>query len=183
MPLGNLTSQFFANIYLNELDQFIKHELRAKYYIRYVDDFTVLHSSRSQLQEWKERINIFLKERLKIELHAGKSKIISLGKPIAFLGIKIFYHYKLLKRFNRRNVQRRVHKLYQKYADKDLTYDQVYESMQGTCAHMKHANTYRLRVKILKMLKTKFPEEISTAEVNSYIKSMKRQHLLLQYSL
>ncbi|MBI1968842.1 group II intron reverse transcriptase domain-containing protein, partial [Candidatus Woesearchaeota archaeon] len=56
MPLGNLTSQFFANVYLNELDQYVKHKLRAKYYIRYVDDFAILHQSREMLEEYKEKI-------------------------------------------------------------------------------------------------------------------------------
>jgi len=60
--LGNLTSQFFANVYLNEPDYFIKHKLKAKFYIRYVDDFVVLHSSKKQLEIWKEQINLFLKK-------------------------------------------------------------------------------------------------------------------------
>ena len=60
MPLGNLTSQFFANVYLNELDQFVKHKLRVKYYIRYVDDFILFHKSKKQLEIWKENINLFL---------------------------------------------------------------------------------------------------------------------------
>ncbi|MDI6738554.1 MAG: reverse transcriptase domain-containing protein, partial [Nanoarchaeota archaeon] len=59
MPLGNLTSQFFANIYLNELDQFIKHNLKAKYYLCYVDDFIILHKSRNQLESWKTEISLF----------------------------------------------------------------------------------------------------------------------------
>ena len=67
IPLGNLTSQFFANVYLNELDYFVKHKLKCKYYIRYVDDFVILHSSKKQLEEWKIEINNFLKERLKLE--------------------------------------------------------------------------------------------------------------------
>ena len=62
MPLGNLTSQFFANLYLNELDVFAKHKLKAKYYIRYVDDFVILHESKEQLEKWKININNFLKE-------------------------------------------------------------------------------------------------------------------------
>ncbi|MEK6947299.1 MAG: reverse transcriptase/maturase family protein [Nanoarchaeota archaeon] len=61
MPLGNLTSQFFANIYLDELDQFVKHELKSKYYIRYVDDFIILHHSKNVLAEYKTKINEFLK--------------------------------------------------------------------------------------------------------------------------
>ncbi len=59
MPLGNLTSQFFANVYLNELDYFVKHKLKAKYYIRYVDDFIIFHSSKEQLEIWKEQIKDF----------------------------------------------------------------------------------------------------------------------------
>ncbi len=62
MPLGNLTSQFFANVYLNELDYFVKHNLKAKYYVRYVDDFVILRNSKGQLKIWKEEIDKFLKE-------------------------------------------------------------------------------------------------------------------------
>jgi retron-type reverse transcriptase len=75
MPLGNLTSQFFANVYLNELDYFVKHELKAKFYIRYVDDFIILHNSKRHLEDWKSKINEFLIEKLKIELHPCKSKV------------------------------------------------------------------------------------------------------------
>ena len=78
MPLGNLTSQFFANVYLHELDWFVKHTLKAKYYVRYVDDFVILHESEKQLELWKEKIDKFLREKLKLELHPQKSKIIPL---------------------------------------------------------------------------------------------------------
>ena len=98
MPLGNLTSQFFANIYLNELDYFVKHILNAKYYIRYVDDFVILHSSKSQLEEWKNKISEFLKKELKLELHLDKSKIISLSHGVDFVGFRNFYHFKLLRK-------------------------------------------------------------------------------------
>jgi retron-type reverse transcriptase len=59
IPLGNLTSQFFANVYLNELDYFVKHKLRIRYYVRYVDDFVILHEEKEQLEIWKEQINNF----------------------------------------------------------------------------------------------------------------------------
>ena len=85
MPLGNLTSQFFANIYLNELDYFVKHTLRAKYYIRYVDDFVILHNSKEKLENWKSEIERFLKDKLKLELHPQKSRIIPLSKGIYFV--------------------------------------------------------------------------------------------------
>ena len=92
MPLGNLTSQFFANIYLSELDYFIKHKLNAKYYIRYVDDFVILHDSKSQLEIWKNEIDNFLRDKLKLELHPQKSKIISLSRGIDFVGFRNFYY-------------------------------------------------------------------------------------------
>ena len=62
---------------LNELDQFVKHKLKIKYYIRYVDDFVILHESKEQLENWKEEISSFLIEKLKLELHPQKSKIMS----------------------------------------------------------------------------------------------------------
>ena len=81
MPLGNLTSQFFANVYLNEFDYFIKHTLKAKYYIRYVDDFVLLNSSKEQLLSWGEgAIGDFLVKNLKLELHPDKTKVVSLSK-------------------------------------------------------------------------------------------------------
>src|SRR3989344_4020530 len=105
MPLGNLTSQFFANVYLNELDYFVKHELKAKYYIRYVDDFVVLHEDKNTLRHFKNKINAYLKT-LKLELHTDKSKIMPLRNGLTFLGYRIFYHYKLLRRSNLRKFQK-----------------------------------------------------------------------------
>jgi len=92
MPLGNLTSQFFANVYLNELDYFAKHKLKAKYYIRYVDDFIILHKSKLQLEKWKQEINEFLKKELKLELHQEKSRILPLSRGIDFVGFRNFYY-------------------------------------------------------------------------------------------
>src|SRR3989344_2979950 len=107
MPLGNYTSQFFANVYLNELDYFVKHILKAKYYIRYVDDFVILHSSKSQLVKWKEEINNFLRKELGLELHPDKSNIYSLSQGIDFVGFRNYYYYKLLRKRNIRKMRRR----------------------------------------------------------------------------
>ena len=182
MPLGNLTSQFFANVYLNELDYFVKHELKAKYYIRYVDDFVLLHHSHSQLQEWNGKIDAFLRKKLKIDLHTEKSKILSLGRPIPFVGLRIFYYYKLLKKFNRKNAQRRVVKLHEKYKERITKYDKIYEIMQGTFAYMRYANTYRLRIKIMRNMEKRFLHDVSSVEVDSYLKSLKMQQLMMKYN-
>ncbi len=111
MPLGNLTSQFFANVYLNELDYFIKHNLKARYYIRYVDDFVILHASKTQLIKWKEEINRFLMKELKLELHENKSKVMPLKNGITLLGYRIYGKYKLLRKSNLRKFQKEFNEM------------------------------------------------------------------------
>ena len=141
MPLGNLTSQFFANVYLNELDYFVKHKLKSKYYIRYVDDFVLLHNSKLQLEIWKPEIEIFLKEELNLELHKDKSKIIPLSRGVDFVGFRNFYHYRLLRKRNIRKMSLRV-----KCCNKGIISEQkLLESVQGWNAYAKWANSYRLR--------------------------------------
>jgi len=90
LPIGNITSQFFANVYLNELDQFVKHRLKAKYYLRYVDDFLLLHQSKEQLNEWRAQIGRFLKERLELALHPRKQRIFPVRQGIDFLGYVVW---------------------------------------------------------------------------------------------
>ena len=144
MPIGNLTSQFFANVYLNELDYFVKHKLKAKYYIRYVDDFVILHKSKWQLEKWKEEISGFLKEKLKIELHPQKSKIISLSKGIDFLGFRNFWDYRLLRKRNIRNMQKKI----TAYEIGDNSFTSIFNSYKGWEAYAKWANTINLRNKV-----------------------------------
>lgn len=107
MPLGNLTSQFFANVYLSELDYFVKHNLKTKHYMRYVDDFVILHRSREKLILYKWLISNFLRQKLKLELHPEKSKIIPLHNGVKLLGFRVFYHYKLPRKNNTRSFKRK----------------------------------------------------------------------------
>ena len=141
MPLGNLTSQFFANVYLNELDYFIKQELKAKYYIRYVDDFVILHKSKIQLEIWKEEIDKFLKDNLKIELHNEKSRIIPLSRGVDFVGFRNFYYFRLLRKRNIRNMRDKI----EKYEKGRLPYCKLIESFQGWTAYAKWADCFKLR--------------------------------------
>jgi predicted RNase H-like nuclease (RuvC/YqgF family) len=145
MPLGNLTSQFFANVYLNELDYFVKHKLKVKYYIRYVDDFVILHNSKEQIKNWKEQIDNFLREKLKIELHPQKSRIIKLSRGIDFVGFRNFYHYRLLRKRNINNMKRKIEMLKLGLMPKD----KFLESLQGWGAYAKWANTYKLRKSLI----------------------------------
>jgi hypothetical protein len=157
MPLGNLTSQFFANVYLNELDQFVKHTLKAEYYIRYVDDFVVLSHSKSRLPEYKEKINTFLKEKLSLRLHPDKSHVSPLQYGIGFLGFRIFYHHKLLRKSNLKNFERKFRELKIFYAEKQIRREKVIECLEGWMAYAKHANTYKYRRALLRMFNREFP--------------------------
>lgn len=112
MPLGNLTSQFFANVYLSELDYYLKHNLKAKYYIRYVDDFVILHDSKQKLLLYKWLITNFLKQKLKLELHPDKSNVIPLHNGVTLLGFRVFYHYKIPRKSNMEKFERKLNNIY-----------------------------------------------------------------------
>jgi RNA-directed DNA polymerase len=145
MPLGNLTSQFFANVYLNELDYFVKHNLKSKYYIRYVDDFVILHQSREQLEEWKGKINYFLNNNLKLQLHPEKSKIIPLSRGIDFVGFRNFYYFRLLRKRNINNMNSRI----QQYKDNKIPKVKLFEIYQGWKAYAKWADSLNIRKEII----------------------------------
>ena len=144
MPLGNLTSQFFANVYLNELDQFVKHKLKAKYYIRYVDDFVILHSEKSQLEIWKKQIEEFLNKELRLELHPEKSKIASLSEGINFVGFRNFYFFRLLRKRNIRNMKIKI----KKFQRGEISEEKFTEIFQGWNAYAKWASSFNVIKKL-----------------------------------
>lgn len=98
LPIGNLTSQFFANIYLNSLDHFVKHRLKVKHYLRYVDDFLLIHENPEQLSVWKKEISHFLEEQLKLKLHPRKSVQQSVYKGVNFVGFIVKPGHSLVRR-------------------------------------------------------------------------------------
>ena len=148
MPLGNLTSQFFANVYLNDLDYFVKHILKAKFYIRYVDDFVILNENKEQLKGWMIKINRFLRDKLKIELHPQKSRIISLSKGIDFVGFRNFYYHRLLRK---RNIKKMLVKV-EDYKKDNIPKEKLLEIFQGWNAYAKWANSYKLRESIVQKI-------------------------------
>ena len=156
MPLGNLTSQFFANVYLNEFDYFIKHNLRVKFYIRYVDDFIILHNSKEQLGIWKHKIQEFLKNNLKLELHKEKSRIIPLSKGVDFIGFRNFYHFNLLRKRNIRNMERKINL----FINKKIPSEKMSEIFQGWNAYAKLGNTFNLKLKTYREFTIKITQRI-----------------------
>jgi retron-type reverse transcriptase len=160
IPLGNLTSQVLANVYLNELDHYVKHILKVKHYIRYVDDFVILSNKESDLINYKKQITLFLKNNLDLELHQGKSKILKLNQGISFLGFRLFKYHKLLRKSNIRTMRRRINN----------NYDKTYTYLQGWNNYASFGNTFNLRSKTFKQIESKFQGQIASAEIDRLIK-------------
>jgi hypothetical protein len=110
VPIGNLTSQLFANIYLNELDQYVKRHLRVRHYIRYMDDFVVLASSHEEICEIRRLIETFLLERLKLILSPQKVHIGRCQDGISFVGYRIYFHKIRLRSASFRRIQKKLRK-------------------------------------------------------------------------
>ncbi len=148
MPLGNLTSQFFANVYLNELDQYVKHKMKIKYYIRYVDDFIIFDKDKHVLEKWKAEIDEFLKCNLKVDLHPEKSMIIPLNKGITLLGYRAFPNNRLIKRSNSRRIWKRLKIFKDRYDKGELSRFELANRIGGWFAYAKFANTYKIRKRV-----------------------------------
>lgn len=107
IPIGNSTSQLFANVYMNPFDHFAKEVLGAKFYLRYTDDFILLHDDRRALEEFLPQIQTFLKAELNLELHPGKTAFRKLNQGIDFLGYVVFTkHIKLRERTKNRMMKK-----------------------------------------------------------------------------
>jgi RNA-directed DNA polymerase len=148
LPIGNLTSQFWANVLLNELDQYVKRELKCQAYIRYVDDFLLFHNDKAQLQIWQTQIAAFL-DRLRLQLHPRKSVVFPTRLGVEFLGFRHFANHRRLRPTNARRFHRKLERLAAAYNAGDLPLEKVNQSVQSWVAHARHGDTWRLRQAIL----------------------------------
>lgn len=140
IPLGNLTSQIFANIYMNELDQFIKHNLKVKYYLRYADDFLLLSNSKKELENCLPSIREFLEKELELELHPNKIIFRELDWGIDFLGYIVLPHYILPRT---KTKKRLFKKLKEKIGEENFD-----QSLQSYLGYLTHANSFKLTQKL-----------------------------------
>lgn len=108
LPLGNLTSQLLVNIYMNKFDQFVKHKMKIKYYIRYADDFVILSDDRNTLVSQIRLISDYLAQELKLTLHPDKLYIKTLNSGLDFLGWVNFFHNRILRTSTKRRMFRRI---------------------------------------------------------------------------
>ncbi|HBE45753.1 MAG TPA: RNA-dependent DNA polymerase [Deltaproteobacteria bacterium] len=151
MPIGNLISQWGANLYLNELDQYIKHVLKIKYYIRYMDDFLILHSDCSYLHWLKKEISLFLAEKLKLSLNP-KSDIYPINRGIDFLGYRIWYNNILLRKSSLIRATKSFKRLSRAYKEGLINLADVKCSLSSWLGHCKHANAKRGTIMCLRYL-------------------------------
>ncbi len=128
LPLGNLTSQLLVNIYMNQFDQFMKHRLKARYYIRYADDFVILSSDCKELEQLLPLIRQFLLERLKLSLHPDKVSIKTFASGVDFLGWVHFSDHRVLRTSTRRRMMKRISE----------------ENRMSYLGLLKHGNTFTL---------------------------------------
>ena len=140
IPLGNLTSQVFANIYLNELDQFVKHILKIKFYIRYADDFIILDSKKDIYYRYTSILAVFLKDNLKLELHPKKISLRNLRWGIDFLGYIVLPHYIFVRTKTKK-------RMFKKLKEK-VVLENFNQSLQSYLGYLSHANTYRLGINL-----------------------------------
>ncbi|MCP4542441.1 MAG: RNA-dependent DNA polymerase [Chloroflexi bacterium] len=148
LPIGNLTSQFWANVYLNPLDQFIKRELKCGGYVRYVDDFLLFADDKPSLHRWKRDVIRFA-ATLRARLHERESVVFPVHTGIPFLGWRVYPEHRRLKRRNGVAFQRRFARLVQEYAGGQISWEQMNASVQSWIAHASHGDTWGLRESIL----------------------------------
>jgi hypothetical protein len=137
LPLGNLTSQLFCNVYLNRLDQFVKHELRQTYYIRYADDFVFMSRDKAELEVLIPTLTQFLLAELKLEMHPDKIFIKTLASGVDFLGWVHFPHHKVLRTTTRHKMLRRIY------------HSPGNNALQSYLGLLSHGNAYKLERELL----------------------------------
>lgn len=147
LPLGNQTSQFFANVYLNPLDQFIERTLQPAFYARYVDDFVLFGHGKKNLNEMRLAIGDFLCG-LRLKIHRSKSRVYTTAEGFTFLGWRIFPDRRRLVRTNVVAFRRRLRGMQEDFQTGQAGWKEITRRVQAWVAHAAHGNTWRLREQI-----------------------------------
>lgn len=136
LPLGNLTSQLLVNVYMHEFDMYLKQGLRVKYYIRYADDFVILNDDRKYLEDILLKLDIFLKDKLRLNLHENKVYIKTYDSGVDFLGWVHFSHHRQI----RTTTKRKIIRMMRGYPKRETI-----SSYRGL---LSHGNTYFLQKRL-----------------------------------
>jgi len=150
LPIGNLTSQLFANLYLNEFDQYMKHKyLKVKNYVRYTDDFVIVSESKKYLKNLIVPISRFLTNRLALKLHPSKIVIRKYHQGIDFLGYVLLPYYRLLRAKTKMRIIKKLRCRIDEYKRGKISQQTLDQSLQSYLGVLSHANAYKLRQELL----------------------------------
>ena len=159
LPLGNLTSQLFVNVYMNRFDQFMKHKLKAKYYIRYADDFVILADNKEYLENIISEIRKFLDEDLKLELHPNKISIETFSSGVDFLGMINFSKFRVLRTKTKKRMFEKLKNKKRDVKNKIISKESFNQSMQSYLGMLKHCNSFKISQKMEKLQFPTFSEK------------------------
>lgn len=160
IPLGNVTSQDFANIYLNEVDQFAKRYLGLKFYVRYMDDIIIVVPTREKAKEVLEKITQFIRDKLDMEINS-KTKIFPIEQGVNAYGFKIFTTHRLVRNSSKAAMKRRIKAMDRKLKAVEIKQKDVQQSVNSWLGHARHSNSFNLSKKIFskyKYVKVEHPD-------------------------
>lgn len=144
LPIGNLTSQLFANVYMNEFDQFMKHILRVKHYARYTDDFIIVSDDAEYLQNLIQPIEDFLRTALKLRMHPEKVDIFKLHRGIDFLGTVLFPHHTQIRKKTRKRIVRKLNERIVAHNSGLISPESLDQTIHSYLGALSHTNSYKL---------------------------------------
>jgi len=149
LPIGNLTSQFWANVYMNELDQYVKHTLRCKAYLRYVDDFLLFADDKATLHHWRDAIIAFLAS-LRLTIHENRAQAKPVEQGIPFLGFTVYPDHRRLKRSKGIMYHRHLKTLYRQFKAGEISREDGRASVMAWLGHVQYGDTYNLCRKLFR---------------------------------
>jgi len=155
IPIGNLTSQLFANVYLNELDQFVKRDLKRRYYLRYMDDFLIFGTDKQELWQVKDKIAEYLKNRLDLYLHPKKANVFPVTKGIEFLGYKVFGDYRILRQSTVKRIIKKIRRYKKEIRNGTKTKEKLALSIQSWKAYAGFARSWHTACRFSKIAASK----------------------------
>lgn len=148
MPIGNLTSQMFANLYLDQVDHYAKEVLRLKYYMRYMDDILVLSPDKMELRRAKDELTAFLEDRLRLSV-SSKTAIRPIHLGVEWVGYRVWPTHRLVRRSTKTRIRRRLKALQQAYAEGKVGIDEVRAIIHSYLGYLKHCNARNLTRTVL----------------------------------
>lgn len=151
LPIGNLTSQFFANVYLNGLDHFVLEELGTSKYVRYVDDFVLFGNDHAWLASARTKIEAFL-TRVRLKMHTIKSQLFETRHGASFVGFRVLPQQIRVRNENLRRARRRLRRLQEGYRHGAVALADLTLCLRSWIAHLEHGNTWRLRMRFFQTL-------------------------------